>query len=403
MTTQNAGKQAAERLAGPAAIDPEEAERLASLIRPAWEMDGPDLDEGQLAAPAVVAAAPEADAQAAQFDKLAERFSLPDRLLDGGVDSSATATASGNFAPPRDTVIDGVPTVGVGDEVARSSVSSAIAQGIAIVDSGVARPLVDVGSEAAPAQPAGPNHPSAGMPAPKRPGPTKLGLGDDVSEGLAIVDAGASASQPPRSHQPKSGGTLRMDPAAADAARREALARPPSAPPADVLVPPQRAGYSASGDDPIEIPVQKGSKTVLFVLAGVVVVGGIIGGVLAFGGSGSTTKKSDAKTTTAETARTDKTSAESTKTAVLTASSASLPPPVPTETAAASASSAPSSASASASASASEVVSAEPSAKPAKSTKPAASSKPTSTATSKPTSTATTKPTGTGIIRDTPF
>src|ERR1041385_7674455 len=102
MTTQDAGRQAAD--GAPLA---QEADRLASMIRPAWEVD---LDEGEIEHPPPLAAEGAAaapatgepnEAEKANFDRIAERIS------QGGADPSATTGSSAPLAPPRDTVIEG--------------------------------------------------------------------------------------------------------------------------------------------------------------------------------------------------------------------------------------------------------------------------------------------------------
>lgn len=331
MTTQGAGTSAAEK-SNP--LDVDEAERLASMIRPAWDVG--ELDEGE------IAPAPAAAASALSTDEAL-------RLAEGG-SSLSNVPSSGNLAPPRDTVIDGAPSFSVGSTVPEPPPE---------------RP--------APAQITAPAAPLAA-------GPTKVGLGEDVAAALAQVDSDARPAEPPPSSR------------ASSRKRSNAVAGPVAG------APNSKVSFSRE-DDPIEIPVQKASKT-MWIVGGVGALAAI--GLIAFLTMGGDSKKPESKAEPAKTSEPVKTepkkvdepkTAKPAETALATATPAETASAAPSATASATA--APS---ATATATSQPVAAADPPKKdpPVKKDPPP-----------KPTSTTPPKGGGSkgngGIIRDTPF
>lgn len=468
MTTQDAGRGTRESSSagagdnGGAAIDFDEAERLASQIRPAWELEAEGEDPGSsnvepAAASAAAAEPPPAPAGSSTFTSEASLPPTHETAPARPSTPSDVRTSAGSASLlPRDTVIDGAPTVGVGSGAAdpsapakatRVGFADAIAEGIAIVDRGAASSTkATVMGLAAPA-PA----PAAPEP-PRRAGPTRLGVGDDPSEittampvgpGLrsaaeasAAAEASVAEANPGSLDLPepalKFGGTIRMDASPLVEAARHPSSPPPaqfpsSPPPARESsrpsaavargssaarlspVEPQGASYSKA-DDPIEIPVQTSSKTLLYLVGGALAVGAIVGGVVLFGGSSDpkTEKKSDdkAQTAAATTATSNPTQAAAPAEPTARATATATAAPTATETASAAATtSATATATASASATATAKETATPTSKPSTThtASPPTTSKPptpknTGTTPSKP------PPSGNGgIIRDTPF
>lgn len=303
----------------------EDADRAAASIRPVWEID----DDGE----AHVAAA----------------------------DSESPVTPD----PPRDTVIDGMPTVALGrtSEAGESAAKTTRS-------SGEPRKL------------------EAPVP-PKNAGPTRIGLGSDD----APDDGWGPENRP--SDRPAAPQAEAVAPSAPPAAQ---VSRAPSAPPArprvsgNSPVMPQPVSFSKA-DDPVELPVEKRSG-MLYLVGGVALLGVIIGGVFLASSGGEETKSNP--TETAQPANT-----------VAPKPTIADPPPVPVETAAPTATAAatveptaPPVETAAPTATATEVATPEKP-KPANTgTKPGGTgTKPTSTGT-KPTGT---KPPGGGIIRETPF
>lgn len=326
MTTQGAGTSAAEK-SNP--LDVDEAERLASMIRPAWDVG--ELDEGEIeAAPAGAA--------------LAADEAL--RLAEGG-SSLSNVPSSGGLAPPRDTVIDGAPSFSVGSTAPEPPPE---------------RPV--------PAQITAPA-------APLSAGPTKMGLGEDVAEALAQVDNDARPAEPPPSSR------------ASSRKRSNAVAGPIAGAPAS------KVSFSRE-DDPIEIPVQQGSKT-MWIVGGIGALAAI--GLIAFLTTGGGDKKPESKgepAKTSEPAKAEPKRTEEPKTAKPVETPPATATTAPVETAA--------TPSATATASAAATATSEPvaAADPPKKDPPVKKDPP-------PKPTATTPPKGGGskgnggIIRDTPF
>lgn len=363
------------------ALSPEEADQVASRIRPSWELEegdlGDDLPPALAAAPVVEKAALEskvvenkaADDKAAKpsVSRATPQAPTPKAATPNGAITKESASLAGSDIP-RDTVIDGMPTVGVGktdpgpDPTAKASVKKA------------------------PPKPA----------APVKAQPTRVGLGDDdVSESDAapaivsskIVSVGDEASEkvevrskPPRplssSDRAKNGDTLESlgveskphpeesklvtEEAApldlsAEAHEEEPVAPPrPSKKSSDLPLPPSRASRSRSGegrpsrgparetpvapekvsysraDDPIELPVQKSSKTVIYGLIGAVVVAAGICAAVVFSGNDPAKTDSTSKPET----KTESPKSEPTATAASTAH-AETPPAKTNEPAAA--------------------------------------------------------------------
>jgi hypothetical protein len=348
------------------ALDETEAERLASMIRPAWEVDEDDsVDAGPEAA--IPATAKSADSEASTI-------------------AAKLATDPGS-PPARDTVIDGSPTIGVGPTDPGPPPEAPAA--------GAPKKLID--------------------PAPQPAGPTKLGMGDDIAEGLAQVDSGraksaakatmqgvAPPSQPPpapSSPPPSEEVTeaLAVSPSLRNMRRTDVIEAPPvKAKPAGASRPltpvkPQAASFSKA-DDPIEIPVRKGSNATLIIVGLVAAVAAIAGGVMLLGGDDS---KPEAKQPAAATEAKPTTTA--TAKPIVTAAETAAPLPTASAAPTASASAGPSAtATATASATATAVAKVDP-------PKPEVTQKPPPP---KPTATGGGKPPpkgGGGIIRDTPF
>lgn len=347
------------------ALDEKEAERLASMIRPAWEVEEDD-DVDAAADAAIPATAKSADGEASAI---------------------AAKLATDPGAPPaRDTVIDGSPTIGVGPTDPGPPPEAPAA--------GAPKKIVD--------------------PAPKPAGPTKLGMGDDVAEGLAQVDAArakssakstmqgvAPPSQPPPTPEPSAEVTeaLAVGPSLKNLRSTDVIEAPPvsskragkttggSRPLTPVK--PQPASFSKA-DDPVELP-QKSSNATLIIVGLVAAVAAIAGGVMLFGGDDP---KPAAKPTATATTEAKPTNAATSKPVETAAQTAAPPPtvaPEPTVTASASAT-----ASATATATATAVAKVDP-------PKPEVTNKPPPP---KPTATGGGKPPpkgGGGIIRDTPF
>jgi len=314
MTQQNAGPDGS--------IDDDEAERLASMIKPAWETDDDDA-----AAPAVVA-----------------------------------GPAAGSTGP-HDTIIEGAPSVRVGN-----------------TDPGAG---LDVPSEktVAPEEPA-PQAPVAAQ-------ATRVGLGSTPTPPLApearAAEPIASTEEPKRPSR-KSG---------RESASRDVTAKPVArgaaeAPPRSKRTPVEPAGASYSKfDDPIEIPVRSKPGWLLYGAIGATALAAIIIGVWWMGRTPDATPASSKPAAVATTAPFEKT-AEPAKT---------TEPAKTAEPAAATATAEPSA-----------TATAEPSATAKATAAPVATAttKPVATATTKPTSTTkpatTSKPAGGGgIMRDAPF
>ncbi len=300
MTSEGARPSTAEGKA----IDLDEADRLASMIRPAWE-----LEEAARAA-------------------LAESARDAEPLAAGGVDAATLDAAAKAFEPPRDTVIEGTPTLAIGKTD----------------PGGAPAPAPDVTDRA-----------SAGREparAPRRPepaGPTKLGLGDDIAEGVAAADAGASdmvdggatIPDPPRDGLEVTT-ALPIQRVVADLPK-DALDEPAPAPASKRKKRPVAPGPAAGApgtasfskiDDPIEIPVKKGSKTAL--VLGACVVGAVLIGVGAMTFSGDEPAKKPEKAQPAtETPREETKPAPTQEAAPLPSPSAApTAAPAPTETSA---------------------------------------------------------------------
>lgn len=330
------------------ALDENEAERLASMIRPAWEVEE-DADADLRA---------DAEAATVAFPETAKSAEV-----EAGAIAARLATDPG-AAPARDTVIDGSPMIGVG----------ATDPGLPpeAPPAGAPRKIVD--------------------PAPQPAGPTKLGIGDDVAEGLAQVDSGRAMSRPHPSAEVTEaravGPSLRK--AGADAveaspvsATRASASRPLTP------VKPQAASFSKA-DDPIELPVKKSSSAALIIVGLVAAVAAVAGGVMLLGGD---EPKPEPKTQPAAT-----TEAKPSTTAAARPVETAAPTVAPLPAATASAeptATASASATATASPTATAVAKADP-------PKPEMTEKPPPP---KPTATQNKPPPkgGGGIIRDTPF
>ncbi len=239
----------------PDPLSPEEADRLASRIRPSWELDDGDFAEG--GDPSV------------------------ESLARGGVSPGITKESAPFSDPaansPHDTMIDSGPTISAARTVESASL---------VVDT-TATPQSKSGRQ-------------------KAVGATRMGLGDPdefldsqaivsskiVSIGEAAPVAASPAASanaeapPPPSKRAASVSTPQSDPP-----RRSLVASsapPPAMPPPVVPVQPS---YSRA-DDPIEIPVQKISRSVLFAIGGAAILAAVLGGVAIF--SGADPKKTDA-------------------------------------------------------------------------------------------------------------
>ncbi len=235
-------------------LSPEEADRLASRIRPSWELDDGDFADG--ADPSV------------------------ESLARGGVSPEITKESAPFSDPaansPHDTMVDSGPSV----EAARTVESA---------------PL-DLDTAAAP-------QPRSGRQ--KAVGATRMGLGDPdehldsqaivsskiVSIGEAApVAASPAASAKAEAPPPPSKRAASVSTPVSDPPRRSSVASsaPPAAMPAPVA--PVQPSFSRA-DDPIEIPVQKTSRTVLFAIGGAAILAAVLGGVAIFSGD---PKKTDA-------------------------------------------------------------------------------------------------------------
>ncbi len=353
------------------ALNAEEADRLAARLRPAWEdEDGDDLPPPGFGADKTQESAPIAEAGASPaHDTLVDRRSDPSAIT-----RDEKRPASGAPGPTR---------LGLGDPADGSSEGEeAKAEGPAIVSS----KIVSIG-DPTPVE-AKPNAP---------PKPTK-------AKPTPVADETKPAARAPKAEPPP------KEPPAEAASEPAGSSEPPNAaasePPAALEpIAPQAASFSRA-DDPIEIPVQKTSKAVVYAIAGAVALAAIVGGITLFGGdkSGPETAKTAAPTAanTAEPAKTTEpaATAEPAKTAAPAPEPAKTTEPAPTETAKAAETSAPEA-----------TAKAAATATPAPEPKPVAAAKPKSTSSgssgaSAPASGTTKKPPksgGTGIIRDAPF
>lgn len=381
-------------------LDAEKADRAAASIRPSWDFDHADFE-----------AAPAPAAKVETFDK---KLALP-------APPPAVAAAPVPFAAgadiPRDTVIDGMPTVSVGRTI----------------DIGPAPEDVQAKPDRAPP--------------PARPQATRFGLGSDpgqapaaptpgaaaptgkTSNGTSILPrtspeavAAAAAAEAASVQAPAEAATgaselplppKRIEPTAAftpgdvgeiapleipvEAAPAEATAGPaarvdsvaPAAPRPSAPIAPIAASISRI-EDPIEIP-RKSSGPIFWVIGGAVALAAIIGGVVLLTGGDKTPANEPTKSTS--NAAADKPA---------TATPAPTTPPAPTTAATPATSATPEvSATTSATSAPSAEASAAPSAKPTTAPTAVAATtppKPTGTAPKPP------PPKGTGgIRRDTPF
>lgn len=278
------------------AFDAEKADRAAASIRPSWEFDQADFE-----APAIPAAAPAPKIDA--FDaKLAQ----------------AKPVALAKEAPfagseiPRDTVIDGMPTVAVGR-------------------------TIDIGPAPVDAKPAKPER----APPPPRPQATRFGLGEDPApssaptsattakgthimaatspEGAALAAAAAAAGVGAPPPEPVIDAPATFSPGdVAEVAPLEpravsspdaldgvgaigevpaADARPVSAPPPAPPAPVAPVAPSISRiEDPIEIPKKKGGP-VAWLIGGAVAVAALVGGIVVATGGGDKPSGSEAAST----------------------------------------------------------------------------------------------------------
>lgn len=384
------------------ALDAEKADRAAASIRPSWAFDDADFEAPAAPLPAtslVGAAKAEVPFEA--------------KLADVKPVVLAKEAPFAGSEIPRDTVIDGMPTVAVGR-------------------------TIDIGPAQVDVKPSKPER----APPPPRPQATRFGLGADPeppsgttakgthimpatspeAAALAAAAAAAGLSAPPGSSPPPAvepsaafspGDVAEIAPLEAPRAvsSPDALdgvgtpaevevadARPLSAPPPAPLVPVAPVAPSISRiEDPIEIPKKKGGP-VLWVIGGAVAVAALVGGIVVATSGGDKPSGSDAATATAQ-APTKSPGAPAEKPTEKPASAPAPTTPVTPTTATASATTEPSAAPTT-----SAVATADPTAAP--------SAKPTATpvaANPQPPKTGTTPPkqpppksTG-GIRKDTPF
>ncbi|MFO0617780.1 MAG: hypothetical protein U0414_34635 [Polyangiaceae bacterium] len=360
-------------------VDAEKADRAAASIRPSWDFEHADFE--------AAAASPD---RAEPFEKKLSR----EEPAKGAVTPTPAAKTPVPFSAgadiPRDTVIDGVPTVAVGRTI----------------DIGPAPDEVNAKPERAPR--------------PAKPQATRFGLGGDpeppsappiTSNGTQILpattgaQAAAAAAAEALPLPPK-----RIDATEAFAPGDVAEVAPLESPPVHSSAPPPAPhaderplatsapmGASISRiEDPIEIP-RKSSGPILWIVGGAVAVAAIVGGIVLFSGGDAKTSGAPTATSTAQT----KPAATTEKPTTTTTAAAAPTTPAAPQTATASAAPTPSAAP-------SETVAAT--SEPAPSAKPAVTTKPTAVAATTP----PTKPTGTpktpppkgssgGIRRDTPF
>ena len=260
-------------IANPAeSLSPEEADRLASRIRPSWELDDGESAEG--GDPGL------------------------ESLAHGGVAPEVTQESAPLSAPtsPHDTIIDGTPTLD-GRTVETSASDTQ--------DAPASRPRVTAQQAA---------------------GATRVGLGeqsvDEAAKSQAVVSSrivsiGETApAAPAPERRTDSAAPSRPAPSTESALVAAPLASSaasvaPSSPPAEAFAPvaPEQPSFSRV-DDPIEIPVQKTSRTVVFAIGGAVALAAVLGGVAMF--SGGDTNKA-AATQTSEPAKDAPKAAETAK------------------------------------------------------------------------------------------
>jgi hypothetical protein len=234
MTSQDAGASAKDGTQ----LDTDEADRLASMIRPAWDLEGGELS--------------------AQADEGGGQLSGADAALaGGGVDAAVSSGAAKSLEPSRDTVIDGTPLVAIGT-----------------TDPGAAPP-------------------------PKPAGPTKLGLGGDVAAALAATEPAMPPARAAAVEEPEAP-AAKPEPEAPAAKpepepppRKSAVST--SVMPATPLAPTQPRGASPSKfDDPIELPVSKGSNMVVIAVGAAFALAVlVIGGILALGSGDAPAERKD--------------------------------------------------------------------------------------------------------------
>lgn len=391
-------------------LDAEKADRAAASIRPSWEFDQADFE------PTALPPAPAGGAPATKVEGFEHKLAIP-------AISSPAKTKDVPFAAgadiPRDTVIDGVPTVAVGRTI----------------DIGPAPEDVQAKPDRAPPPPrpqatrfglgSDPGPPEQSAASPDKSGVSPpAGKAGKTANGTSIIPrtspeaaAAAAAAEaagvaPVAAFSPGDVAEIApLDPASATEGIAPASPHEPAAipservesvppaaptrasPPADAPVAPIAASISRI-EDPIEIP-RKSSGPIVWVLGGAVALAAIIGGVVMLTGgekpSNDTTKSTSSPTPEKPTATTG-------------ASAAPTAPPAPTTAATpagtptAESSAAPSATTALSAAPSAEA-SAAPAAKPTSApTNPTTPPKSTGTAPKQP------PPKGTGgIRRDTPF
>ncbi len=357
MTTQNVGSSDVK------GFDPEEAERLASLIRPAWEDDDVGLlaDDAPNGAPAVEATPAAADpADAKAFEAAVEEKTVV----------APPPAPSAGASKSTDTMVDSRPPF----------------------------------SDAVRPQPAG---------------PTMLGLGAEDSAEPVKAEKAAKAAKAPiaaaavalseglqsfDSSPPEKDAAGGVNKSFTRTAHLEATPLQSSSPTSTRSKANQRPGASRA-DDPVELPVRKSSTGLMLGLGGAAVVLLGLGGYALFGSSSekkpepattakaTTEKPADGTKPTAvakatETTPTPKTAATDTATVTSTATATATVTATATSTATATAAPAPT---------VSEPVS-PATARPTTTPPPTANPKPTA---QKPPPQSTGKPGG--IIRDVPF
>ncbi len=407
MTTQNAGTSEGK------GFDPDEAERLASMIRPAWEGEGDDNDSE------VADLSPGATAESAKLE--------PGKLEPTKVEPAKVEPVKVEAAKPQPTKAE-VPRIA--PSKAEPSTKTAPLKAVAVTETSAVskpeEPTIEV-SKLAPAAgtlkagdtlvDSGPRFSDASADAGKPAGakPTQLGLGDedateamDEARGGAIAAAAKALSDELEASPPKGAPTSVPAPAADPqppvSGLNKAMTRTLALEAAPLTPAKPRAAGPVSGatrpslsraDDPVEIPVRK-SSVGLFVGVGAAVLLLGLGGYAIFGGSSDTTAKPKPTADTATAAPKETPKPATTVTATVTQTAA----PIPTATATASASAAPTAtAEPTASVKTSEPVAVATAPAP----KPTTTTKPQPTTTTKPQPTGTTKPGGGGIIREVPF
>lgn len=337
MTTQNVGSSDVK------GFDPEEAERLASLIRPAWEDDEVGLlaDDAPDAAPAVEAA----PAAAATADAKAFEAAIDEKTV-----VAPPPAPSAGASKSTDTMVDSRPPF-----------------------SDAVRPL-----------PAGPT--MLGLGAENATEPAKAPIAAAavaLSEGLQSFD----------SSPPEKGAAGGVNKSLTRTAHLEATPLQSTSPTSTRSKANQRPSASRA-DDPVELPVRKSSTGLMLGLGGAAVLLLGLGGYALFGSSSD--KKPEPATTTTAKATTEK-PAEATKPTAGAKPTEAAPTPA---TAAAVTASATATAVATATPTAAPTVSEPVPTATARPTTPAptATAKPTG---QKPPPQSTSKPGG--IIRDVPF